>query len=79
VGNYPNKDMLKCAACGHICNRGYSEYPAEGTPFDKIHIVLGTRLASVYCSDPFCQCYTIYAPSSADVELLKEQYWSKKP
>jgi len=76
---YPDKDMIKCAACGHVCKRGGSEYPPDDTPAEKIYILLGTRPASMYCSDPTCQCYTIYAPTQSALEKLTEQYKSKKP
>ena len=79
ITDWPHKNMIKCAACGHVCNRDYSEDPPENTPPEKIHVRLGTRFASMFCSNPNCHCYTIYAPSSSTVDRLTEKYKSKKP
>jgi hypothetical protein len=79
ITDWPHKDMIKCAACGHVCHRDYSDYPSEDTPPEKIYIRLGTRLSSMFCSNPSCHCYTIYTPSTTDVERLTEKYKSKKP
>jgi len=79
ITDWPHKSMIKCDACGHVCNRDYSDYPPDNTPSEKIHIQLGTRMASMFCSNPNCHCYTIYAPSSSAVERLIEKYKSKKP
>jgi hypothetical protein len=79
ITDWPHKNMMKCAACGHVSSHGYSDYPPEGTPPEKIHIQLGTRSASMYCSNPDCHCYTIYVPTSSAVERLTEKYKPKKP
>lgn len=79
IKEYPHGTLMKCTACGHVCNRDYSDYPPDGTPPEKIYITIGSRPASMYCSNPACQCYTIYAPASSAVERLTEKYKSKKP
>jgi hypothetical protein len=77
IKNFPDGKYLKCAACKHVSDSGVSIFSSEDTPQDKIYIQIGTRYASMYCSDPNCRCYTIYATSSAQVEALTEKYKSK--
>lgn len=72
-GEYPRGSLIECAACGHVCNRNDSEYPPEGTPSDKVYIKIGTRLTSMFCTTPSCECYTIYVTSSS-----QEEYYIKK-
>lgn len=79
IEEYPHGTLIRCDACGHVCNRDYSEFPPDNTPADKIYITTGTRYTSMFCTDPNCHCYTIYAPSSSAVEGLIDKYKSKKP
>jgi len=79
IKDFPDGKYTKCAACGHVSDSGISIYPDENTPFEKIYIQVGTRSASMLCTNPDCHCYTIYAPSSDALERLKEKYKSKKP
>ena len=72
-------ELTRCAACGHVSSSDNSMYPREDTPAEKIRVVISSRLASYYCSNPNCQCYTIHAPSSSAFDSLTAKYKSRKP
>ena len=76
---YPHRGLIKCGACGHVSTGSTTDYPPKGTPPEKIRIEMGTRRASMYCSNPSCHCFTVYGPSPLAVELLTEKYKSKNP
>ena len=79
IKDFPDGKYMKCAACGHVSDSGISMNPTEETPREKIYIQIGSRSASMFCTNPNCNCYTIYAPSSDALERLTERYKSKKP
>jgi len=70
----PNKTLVTCAACGHTCNRDYSEWPPEGTPPENIHIAMGDRRISLFCTNPVCNVYNIYCTNSEEFDHLEEKY-----
>ena len=70
----PNKLLIKCGFpdCGHSCIREHSEYPPQGTPIEKIKILVDNRRRAMFCTG--CQRYTIYVGSVAEVDHIKEKY-----
>lgn len=77
IKDFPDGKMVKCLACGNIDDSGVSIYPDENTDIDRMKISLGTRAASILCTNPNCRKYSIYAPTSSSVERLIEKYKSK--
>jgi hypothetical protein len=72
--------IKKCASCGHACIRepDDSMWPSEGTPLEKIHPVISDEPRfSLYCTNPECNCYTIYCKTQEEVDRVIERY-SKK-
>ena len=75
---YPNGKLIKCAACGHVCIRGDSEYPPKGTPIEKIRFQIGTLPTSLFCTNTECNCYTIYCLNQSHLERQMELYKQEK-
>lgn len=79
IKGYPSGGLIRCAACGHVSTGSTTDFPPDGTPPERIRIEIGTRYAAMFCSNPSCNCFTVYAPNLATVERLTEKYKSKQP
>lgn len=72
-----NNTLIKCAHCGHTCNRTDSMMPPDDIDPADVKITLGERYISLFCTNPKCNKYTIECFSSKQYDYLLKKYEAK--
>ncbi len=73
--------IRECANCYHQCLRSSSDsyYPPANTPSEKIRTIISDQAPfSLYCTNPACNCFTIYCRTNQEATYWMSKF-DKKP